>query len=1005
MKKIIPIIILVLALCQAGALSVWADDTDIYGVTTISMEPNVLIIFDNSGSMNTEDVPGEQYNPALTYAGSKTKNAVYRYSSGSYSLFTGDVNNITCPSIKNALLTKGYAVTGTGGIDNINTTTFACGSKSRTLRLGNWINYDATGAGDNRSRLEVAKEAIANLIETTDNVRFGLMNFHYNDTDSSTPPYLYKNGGKIVKAMGTSKTDLTTAVTNMTTEMYTPLAETLAEAGLYFAGKASWYNSGVTYTSPIQERCQKNYIIFMTDGDPTNDNNGLLTTGTYINGNKIADYDGDGSSGKLDDVSKYLYDNDLRSDMGIPGESFERQNVITYTIGFKSDQPLLQATATNGGGKYYTTNSASGLSAAFEEIMSSIADVNAVFVSPVVPVSRMNRTYAGNSLYVGFFKPDNSGRWLGNIKKYGLDSDGVIIDKFGVTATLSDGSIKNNATSYWSISPDGPNVLMGGAGGVVSEQTSRNLYTHMGTAAALTDSTNAFSKTNAAITAAVLDVDAANRDGVIDDIHGVDKAWVMGDILHSQPAVVHYDTNGDGTLDDAFIFSGSNDGMMHCIKDSTGEEQWGFIPPDQLPRLQLLSDAATTHDYFVDGSSVVYQPDGGQKTLFFGERRGGVNYYVLNVTTPAAPSFLYTIGPGILGGGAAQLGQSWCAPPIAEIKTATGSDMVFLMGGGYDTNQDKPTLAAPTIYPAASDSQGRAVFSVKIADGTVSSLNMNGANYPAMNHSIVDLAGFDTDGDGFVNRVYAGDLGGQMFAFEDDEGDGVWSGRKLFSASADGVQRKCFYATDAVAETYGEMIFFGTGDREHPNSTDVVNRIYAIKNEWTSPAPATLTESDLLDVTDDLIQMGTEAEKEAARDGLENSKGWYFRLENLGEQITSSVTVYAGVAYFTTYTPEAGAVVVDPCEAASGRGQARLYAVDYLTGSSVYDFNPETGSDGGLGKKDRSEIIGTSMPSAPVIAILPGLAVLFVGVEGGVAQQNPNPVTELNLFYWRQITN
>jgi type IV pilus assembly protein PilY1 len=206
------------------------------------------------------------------------------------------------------------------------------------------------------------------------------------------------------------------------------------------------------------------------------------------------------------------------------------------------------------------------------------------------------------------------------------------------------------------------------------------------------------------------------------------------------------------------------------------------------------------------------------------------------------------------------------------------------------------------------------------------------------------------------------------------------------------------------------MIFFGTGDREHPNSTNVVNRIYAIKNEWTNPAPATLTESDLIDVTSDLIQMGTAEEKEATREGLENSKGWYFQLENLGEQITSSVTVYAGVAYFTTYTPEAGAVVTDPCEAASGRGQARLYAVNYLTGGAVHDFSTtsETDASGNVverGKMDRSKLIGTSMPSAPVIAVLPGKAVLFVGVEGGVAQHDPDPVADLHLFYWRQITN
>ena len=84
--------------------------------------------------------------------------------------------------------------------------------------------------------------------------------------------------------------------------------------------------------------------------------------------------------------------------------------------------------------------------------------------------------------------------------------------------------------------------------------------------------------------------------------------------------------------------------------------------------------------------------------------------------------------------------------------------------------------------------------------------------------------------------------------------------------------------------------------------------------------------------------------------------------------------------------------------------------MDYLTGGAKYDFSTDVETDAGgnvveRGKKDRSKLIGISMPSAPVIAVLPGRAVLFVGVEGGVAQQNPDPVTELNLFYWRQITN
>ncbi len=54
MKKWV-LIIMVLILSTPVLLR--ADDTEIYGtVTSTSLEPNVLIIFDSSGSMTTEEV-------------------------------------------------------------------------------------------------------------------------------------------------------------------------------------------------------------------------------------------------------------------------------------------------------------------------------------------------------------------------------------------------------------------------------------------------------------------------------------------------------------------------------------------------------------------------------------------------------------------------------------------------------------------------------------------------------------------------------------------------------------------------------------------------------------------------------------------------------------------------------------------------------------------------------------------------------------------------------------
>lgn len=1013
----------------------WADDTDIYGTSTISLPPNVLIIFDTSGSMGTQDVPGEYYDPNEDYSGSYSKNKVYQEVCGwgcSYEEFANNVNDLNCPDVKTALETNGYktdaVIMDSGG-------GYVCGGSGKDLYLGNWINYDESSASGLRTREEVAKEVITKVIDDTDDVRFGLMRFNDNSGDDQ--------GGYVVAPCGTDKDTLKAAVNDFPSDGYTPLAETLAEAGLYLAGKKSWYNgtsgdydqdcdtSGTDckqYTSPMQYRCQKNYIILMTDGDSTQDKDSKLTTGTYINGDTIGDYDGDGNdpgsystdgSDYLDDVAKYLYENDINSSLGTSGDSFEKQNVIVYTIGFRTDKQLLAETAHHGGGFYYTANSISGLSAAFQKIMTDIADVNAVFVSPVVPVSRMNRTFAGSSLFVGFFKPQSDGHWAGNIKKYGLNNQGSIVDANGLYATLTDGTIKDNARSFWSTSPDGSDVLSGGIGAKLLDQANRNLYTYMGSSTYLTHSTNAFSTSNADILPATLGVgSAAEKDSVIDDIHGVGKTWKLGDVLHSKPSVVHYDTNGDGSIDSgdySYIFTGSNDGVMHCFSEEDGSETWGFIPPDQLTRLKLLSDGSTDHKYFVDGVPVVYQ-DTGQKILFFGERRGGYKYYALDVTTINSPSYLYSIEPtfletidgdnnGSVDGADAKLGQSWSESTVHKIKTSSGFDTVFLMAGGYDDNQDQAT-------PNPTDLTGRAVFTIKVSDGAISKLNVNAGNYADMTHSIVDVAGFDANGNGYTNRVYAGDLAGNMFAFEDDNGDATWSSRKLFSASAvDGVKKKIFYSPDAVEERYGELIFFGTGDRADPEETGVVNRIYAVKNEWTGTGFSTLTETDLVDVTDDLIVLGDATERAQEKTDLANRKGWYIRLENPGEKMTSPVTVFDGVVWFTTYTPEAGGPPpADPCVAVSGRGEARLYALKYLTGEAAFEWSDIYEEDGEgnevkKGKHDRVYTIGTSIASAPVIAVLRGGPQIYIGVEGGVKKEDPKVTKTLETFFWRQMDN
>ena len=290
---------------------------------------------------------------------------------------------------------------------------------------------------------------------------------------------------------------------------------------------------------------------------------------------------------------------------------------------------------------------------------------------------------------------------------------------------------------------------LGGAGALLVENTNRNLYTYTwGSDKRLTAEINAFSISNRD-NIALSDLGVENddeRQAVINNIHGAGKSWVMADVIHSEPAVVLYDTNGDERLDgddDALVYVGTNGAVMHAFRDSNGEELWGFIPPQQLGRLKRLGDDSNVHDYFIDGppNPISYTIDGVPvKALIFGERRGGSNYYALDISAYDNPIFKYTVSADVLGENAERLGQSWGRPQFVSI--ATGADTtaeVLLLPGGYDTHQDAEA-------PTAGDTRGRAVFSVAADNGMLSTFKFyNDGESSDMTHSIVDVVGVDLD--------------------------------------------------------------------------------------------------------------------------------------------------------------------------------------------------------------------------------------------------------------------
>jgi type IV pilus assembly protein PilY1 len=412
---------------------------------------------------------------------------------------------------------------------------------------------------------------------------------------------------------------------------------------------------------------------------------------------------------------------------------------------------------------------------------------------------------------------------------------------------------------------------------------------------------------------------------------------------------------------------------------------WGFIAPESYSGLTRLHDnsplllfptttpgivpAPVLKDYFVDGPTGLYQLiDGTGATttayIYLAMRRGGRLMYALDVSNPSSPQFLWKHSNTDVG--FTEMGQTWSQPKVSMVEGYANPVLIF--GGGYDPSEDSEAPLADTM--------GRGIF---ILDATTGALLWSATpnvspgctatkcelQVTGMNYSIPsDITLLDHDKDGKIDRLYVGDVGGNVWRVDLEPAGGgtitgntpdFWKVEKLAALGcntgtcaaanpAGPVPRKFFYPPEVITVAAYDAVFIGSGDREHPLYTDpastltsplpfpgsppysvsaynVTNRLYMLEDTVTGgngSGLTTITESTLFDST------------ATAYNGT--LSGYYITLTT-GEKAVNAPLAVAGYVYFGTNKPKPPQAQTSTNQCEESLGEAASYQLSPFSGT------------------------------------------------------------------------
>jgi type IV pilus assembly protein PilY1 len=934
-------------------------------ISTGSVTPNLMLLVDDSGSMNNL-IRAAAFDQ--TVARAQIWICTQASSSGCYSTITLDMTNenLFYSSFSRANCAGGYSAftrSSTNGAQVYCLKVPDPVGSGNTRNSTRYISYlidqmiaarvttkDWTdGSIPNDYRINVARNAASALVTANRNLRIGLATFNPpNSRDSGPGGYIAKTISDLTATTSTTTSQanqnynaLQSAISSLGAVANTPLAETYYEITRYMRGMSSYYNSGVSYTSPIQYRCQKNYGVVITDGLPTYDR--TFPTNDPLGGTNLPNWDGDstndgdnlngdgeGDTLYLDDIAKFAYDIDMRTTAnGTDGAGkswdaadFPRQYMNTYTVGFTAANDMLGDAAAYGKGKYYQATDAGGLTTA---LSSALNDITSKAGSGGGGASNSSTLSSTSAYYEAFYDPTD---WRGTVKAFGLTSTGAVDTtnvKWSTDTTMAVGTSTPSYQSWNTLT--GAAITLAAANFSTAQQAALASNSEGVSANALIEWTKGTANPNLK-TRSVLLGDIIDSPLVYASAGDQTTADTASDLSYS----VYLASKSAATgMNDSLLVS-SNDGMTSVINPTDGTRRYAYLPSSALGNLQLVADPAyingTSHKFLNDGQITVADAQasgGGWKTIAFaGVGAAGKALFALQLYDATAgnqikalweiraPDTSNSLNP------LNDLGYTYAKPEVARLPNGTFAAFV---GNGYGSSTGRASLY---VINATTGAVINEIVTPMVASGETD----NGL-------SSVRLR---LNAQGIVQYAYGGDLKGRMWKFDfvnNTAGAVAFGGTPLFTASGGATQPITAQPTIGNYTSGRKIIFFGTGKLLEAADKTTTSRqaFYGIVD--SDSATANYTESQLQ--AQSILNISGQYVYTSQNDvNYTTQKGFYLPLtyngSATGERIIYKAFILNGQIYFTTATLDTS----DPC---SSSGTSKLFALDAATGKALSNYS------------------------------------------------------------------